>query len=291
MRGKVLTISIILAAPIALCCALGWLLLSPCPPGELSIVNDTQGVIDVPEDVREDANNLAVEFFGNNPAACQRFVDNFLEVYSVAEDRDFLLIFNSGGFGRKTIGPEWGTVLEGIEGELESLGYTTLLVVYVRTFEGLLDSIKEIREQSFFYPSKAKPLASQIDFLTEHIESIRVIVMGESGGGILANEVMEILEVDPQVYSIQTGIPFLYHGAVSDRSLVINDNGITPDTVSTGDLWAIFRANLGRLPTHRPEEGHLFFEYIRAPGHIYTWDHPGVRTQITSFLEDNFGSD
>jgi hypothetical protein len=289
MRGKVITVSIVLAAPIALGCAFGWILYSPFLPGELSIVNDMQGVIDVPEDVREDASNLALGFYGNNPVACQGFVDNFLEVYSAAEDRDFLLIFNSGGLGRKTIGPEWETVLEGIEGELESLGYTMLLVVYVRTFDGLLESVKEISEQSLFYPSKPEPFAAQVDFLTEHIDSIRVILIGESSGAVLANEVMELLEANHQVYSIQTGIPFGYDGAASNRSLEINDNGITPDTVSTGDYLAIFRANIGRLPTYRPEEGHLFF-YIRAPGHIYTWDHPGVRTQITSFLGDNFRS-
>lgn len=291
MRGKLLRSSIILVVIIALLGGVGWLVFAPCPPGELVIVGDSQSVIDIPEDVREDANNLASQLFGNNPTACNRFVDDLLAVYAAAKGKDFLLIFNSGGLGKNEIGPEWGSIIEGIEGELESSGYTTLFVIYARTSESFWDSIKESREVLFSYPSKAKPLADEIDFLTGHIEGIRVIVTGESHGAIFTNEVMELLEANTRVYSIQTGIPFIYHGVVSDRSLVINDNGITPDTLSTGDFWAVFRANLGRIPTYRPEEGHFLF-YIRTPGHIYTWeDHPEVNSQISSFLEQHFESD
>jgi len=290
MKVKFLMSSIILVGIIVLFRAGVWLVSSPVPVGELSIVDGIQGAVDAPEDVIDDASNLGLQLFGSNNAECEKFVNDLLQVYSEAEGTNFLLIFNSGGLGRNEIGPEWGSIVEGIEEELERLGYSTLLVIYARTSEGLWDSVVEVREAIRFYPSKARPLASEIDFLTEHIEDIAVILMGESGGGIFSNEVMELLEANPRVYSIQTGIPFAYHGVVSDRSLVIDDNGITPDTLSSGELWVIFRANLGRLPTYRPEEGHLFF-YIRAPGHIYTWDHPGVNSEVSSFLRDHFASE
>lgn len=290
MKGKFLMSSVILVVIIVLVRAGVWLVSSPVPPGELSIVDDIQSVIDVPEDVVEGADKLASQLFSNSPAECEKFINDLLQVYSEVEGTDFLLIFNSGGLGRNEIGPEWDSIVEGIEEELETLGYSTLLVIYARTSEGLWDSFIEFREAIRFYPSKARPLASEIDFLTEHIEDIAVILMGESSGAIFSNEVVELLEANPRVYSIQTGIPFTYHGVVSDRSLVINDNGIIPDVLSTGDLWAIFRANLGHLPTYRPEEGHLLF-YIRAPGHIYTWDHPGVNSEVSSFLGDHFASE
>jgi len=290
MKGRLLRSSIALIVLIVVVRAGVGMVPSAAPPGELRVVDDIQSALEVPEEVSEAARNLALQLFGDDLTECEKFVNNLLQVYSQAAGRDFLLIFNSGGLGGNEIGPEWGSILDGIEEELGKLGYTTLLAIYVRTADGLWDILNEIRETIHSYPTKTKPLAYEIDFLTEHLESINVILMGESSGGIFSNEVMKLLDANPRVYSIQTGIPFAYHSLVSDRSLVINDNGIIPDTLTRCDLWAIFRANLGRVPTYRPEEGHLFF-YIRAPGHIYTWDHPGVRSQITSFLREHFASE
>ncbi len=290
MKVRLLISLTVLVAIIVLAGAGVWLSSPSVSPGELSIVDGSQSGIEIPDDVREDAISLASQFFGGNSTGYEKFVNDLLQVYSEAGGRDFLLIFNSGGLGQEEIGPEWGSIVEGIEEELGKLGYTTLLVIYARTVDGLWASMNEIRETIHLYPSKAKPLAAVIDFITEHIDNINVILMGESSGAIFANEVMGLLEANPRVYSIQTGVPFAYHGAVSERSLVINDNGIIPDTLVRCDLWAIFQANIGHIPTYRPQEGHLFF-YIRAPGHIYTWDHPGVRSQITSFLREHFAGE
>lgn len=290
MKRRLLVSSIVLVLVVVLIRAGVWIESSAAPPGELSIVGDIQNLIKIPDDVREDAISLASQLFGGDSAGGEKFVNDLLQVYSEAVDNDFLLIFNSGGLGVEEIGPEWRSIVDGIKEELGELGHSTLLVVYARTAGGLWDFMNEIREAIQLYPSKTKPLASEVDFLTRHIESINVILMGESSGGIFSNEVMTLLEANPRVYGIQTGIPFAYHSAVSDRSLVINDNGITPDTMTSLDLWAIFRANIGHVPTYRAEEGHLFF-YIRAPGHIYTWDHPGVKSEISSFLANNFAGE
>ena len=288
MKGKVLKSSIILVIIMVLFGAVGWLLFSPCPPGKFCIVDAGQSDVEIPEGVREDANSLASEFFGSDSVGCDTFVDNLLEVYSAAEGKDFLLIFNSGGQGHEEIGPEWGSILDGIEEELGRLGYTHMLLIYERTFGGFWNFAKELTETFLSYPSKGKPLAAQIGFLTEHIEDIRVILLGESSGAMVGSQAMKLLQANDRVYSVQTGIPFYYRRAVSDRALVMNSNGIDPDSLSNGDLWRIFRANLGRIPTYRPEEGH-FLLYLRTPGHIYTWDHPGVNSPISSFLEKHFG--
>lgn len=289
MKGKVLKSSIILGVIIVLLGALSWLLFSPCPPGKLCIVDAGQSVVEIPEDVREDANSLASEYIDSNSADYDMFVENLLEVYSEAVGNDVLLIFNSGGQGHEEIGPEWGSILEGIKEELDRLGYTHMLVIYERTFGGFWNFGRELIEMFLSYPSKGKPLAAQIGFLTEHIEDIRVILLGESSGAMVGSQAMKLLQANDRVYSIQTGIPFYYRRAVSDRALAMNSNGIAPDSLSNGDLWTIFRANLGRIPTYRPEEGH-FLLYLRTPGHIYTWDHPGVNSLISSFLETHFRS-
>lgn len=288
MRGilktsiAVLFVAVVLAVVVSLATA-------PCAPGKLALVDCAGNGTDISEEVRQDASRLASELCGGTDS-CQDVEDGLLEVFSCGVGRDFVLIFNSGGQGQEEIGPEWGSIIDGIQQELQGLGYTTMLVIYDRTPGGFWDFLKELRETFTAYSAKAGPLAAQVNFLTGHFQSTRVLLLGESAGSILSNEAIRLLEADSNVYSIQTGLPCIYRGpALSEqRALVINDNGISPDSLSNGDLWTIFRANLGRIPTYRPEEGHFLF-YMRTPGHIYTWEHPGVRSRVTLFLEDHFG--
>ena len=152
------------------------------------------------------------------------------------------------------------------------------------------DQLKEFREMVLSYPKKTKMLEAEVDFLTQHIDNLKVILAGNSDGGVYTNEVMQLLEGNSRVYGIECGIPFYYRGSVPERALVINDNGVTPDVMVKGNIASLVWANITHFPTHRSPEGHIML-YFRAPGHIYTWDHPEVRMQITSFLEANFGRD
>jgi hypothetical protein len=287
MKNKVLVLSIVLVIVAAIAGAMAWLLTAPCPPGRFAVVDSNQSAVEIPEAVREDAMSLASQFADANSAHWGTFVDSLLEVYAGASGKDCLLVFNSGGQGQEEIGPEWGTILVGIREELRGLGYDDLLVIYERTADGFLNFMKELRETGQSYHEKAKPLAAAADFFTEHIEGIKVIMLGESSGAMVSNEAMALLPANDRVYSIQTGTPFYYGGVESDRSVVINDNGIVPDSLHSLDAWTIFKANLGRIPTYRPAEGHFLF-YMRTPGHIYTWEHPGVRSEVSSFLEEQF---
>jgi len=285
MKNKVLVLSIVLVIFVAIAGAVGWLFTAPCPPGRFAVVDANQSAVDIPEAVREHAADLASQFADTNSAYGEPFVASLLEVYAGAYDKDCLLVFNSGGQGQDEIGPEWGSILEGLREELHDLGYDDLLVIYERTADGFANFMKELRETTQSYHEKAKPLAAAVDFFTEHNEDIKVIMLGESAGAMLSSEAMALLPANDRVYSIQTGIPFYYGGIVGDKSVVINDNGIVPDSLHSLDAWTIFKANLGRIPTYRPKEGHFLF-YMRTPGHIYTWDHPGVRSEVSSFLAE-----
>ena len=105
MKGKVLKSSIVLGVIIVLFGAVGWLLFSPCPPGEFCIVAGTQSDVDIPEDVREDANSLASEFIDSNSADYDMFVDNLLEVYSEAVATMFFLSLTRVVRGKKRSAP------------------------------------------------------------------------------------------------------------------------------------------------------------------------------------------
>jgi hypothetical protein len=267
---------------------------SSCPVGQLSFLKGAPDLDDpnVPQHVMEDAERLAQEFVGDDSMQRQELVAELLAVYSVARERDFLIVCNPGGLGRKSdeLDPEWGSVIDGIESTLEEMGYTVALVQYVRTPEGSWHYLKEFKEMVLNYPKKTKMLEAEVEFLTQHIDNLKVILTGNSDGGVYTNEVMQLLADNSRVYGIECGIPFYYRGSVPERTLVINDNGVTPDVLVKGNVASLIWANITHFPKNRPQEGHVLL-YFRAPGHIYTWDHSEVRMQVTSFLEANFGRD
>ncbi|MFH1169633.1 MAG: hypothetical protein V1691_02950, partial [Chloroflexota bacterium] len=125
-----------------------------------------------------------------------------------------------------------------------------------------------------------------------NIPDLRVIVAGESNGTLIADRVMNILQDNQQVYSIQTGTPFWHKQVTYGRTLVLRDNGLTPDTFSDGDipamLWATLEGWLGLLPPEN-DPGHVM-RFLRAPGHEYSWQYPRVYSQIVDFLMSNFGA-
>jgi len=105
----------------------------------------------------------------------------------------------------------------------------------------------------------------------------------------IASEVMKLLESNPQVFSIQAGLPFWYKDSLSPRILSLKNNGIVPDSMTTGDLWSMFRHNFLRLTAiFRPGNFVKLDKSIEAPGHTYAWDYPEVRTQVETFLGNNF---
>lgn len=248
----------------------------------------------VPESVTEDAAALATELFGGYREKYDDFLSQLLATYVEAEDKDFVVIFNSGGWGWNFLenSPGWHSIFGGIEAELDNLGYTSLLLDYRRTEASWRAIIDEFVEVVRVYPSKTKYLARRVEFLTSHVPDLKVIIAGESNGTVISDSTMHLLRDNPQVYSIQTGPPFWHKNLMWDRTLVLTHNGITPDSFSRGDvrtvLWASIKVLFNLTPPEEEEPGRLFL-FLRAPGHDYRWQYPDVYSQITKFLEENFG--
>ena len=247
----------------------------------------------VPQSVVDDATRLATELFGDRQEDGNDFVNQLLATYLEAKDKDFVIVFNPGGWGCNLLEatPGWHSIVTGIESELASLDYELLLLNYRRTAETLRGRLDELVEMATLYPSKAKDLARRVEFLTEHIPDLRVIVTGESNGAIISDSVMNILRDNPQVYSIQTGSPFWHNNVTLDRTLDMTDNGIIPDSLSRGDFWAILKAYLKALfgLSQPVDDFDTIPHYVREPGHDYWWQYPKVYSEITDFLEQNFG--
>jgi len=248
----------------------------------------------VPKSVADDATKLATELFGDYQEKHDDFVSQLLAAYVEAKGKDFVVIFNSGGWGWSFLenSPGWYSISNGIKSELENLGYASLMLDYQRTGETLRGVIDEFVEVITDYPSKAENLAHRVEFLTAHIPDLKVIVTGESNGTVISDSAMNILRDNPQVYSIQTGPPFWHQNVMWDRTLVLNYNGITPDSFSQGDipaiLWASLKALVGLSSPEEEDPGRILY-FFRAPGHDYCWQYPGVYSQISNFLEQNFG--
>ena len=297
MTGKVRWLKVAVILTVVLSLAIVILV----PPLMVPAATSETGTGDIPlsiqdlsavsQSIVDDAARLATELFGNDQRECHDFINQLLATYLVAKDKDIVMFFNSGGWGWTLIGdsPEAQSFVTGIESELASLGYTSLMLDHNRTASTLNGRLSELMLAAGLYSLKAKDLASRVEFLTNHIPGIKVILTGVSNGTLICESVMNILRDIPQVYSIQLGPPFWSNTIVSDRSLAIRSNGIVPDSFSQGDLFTIIRASLESLfGISQDNAGHILL-HMGAPGHDYQWQYPEVHSQIISFLEQNFG--
>ena len=296
MAAKVRRLKIGVTLTVAIALAIVLLAPSPVVPAIASEVGtggiplSIQDFSAVPQPVFEDADRLATELFGNDQGKGHDFISQLLATYLAAKDKDVVIIFNSGGFGWTPIEetPEGQVFVTGIESELAALGYSCLLLNHFRTAETLNGYLNEFMAEAGLYPSKAKDLAARVEFLTDHIPGISIILAGQSNGAGICENVMRILEDNQQVYSIQLGPPFWNDTIELDRSLVLRSNGVVPDSFSQGDLFAIIRANIEALfGISQENPGHILL-YIGAPGHDYQWKYETVRSQVINFLEQHW---
>lgn len=242
----------------------------------------------VPDSVREDAQVLASEMVGRHPEMRGNLVRQLLVTYLEARDKDFVLLYNPGGWGSSLLkdSPGWQSIVAGIEATLNSRGYELLPLSYRRTQNSWLGSLDEISEIAVNYDQKARALTARLDFLTSHNPEVRVIVASESNGGVILDQVMMLLAGNDRVYGIQTGAPFWYHPQSRERMLIMDDNGETPDSFSRGDFLTIIAANLKTWFgfSHPESSGHIL-NIFPAPGHYYSWQQAKVSREVNNFLD------
>lgn len=243
----------------------------------------------VPQSVADDAGKLAQELFGSG-AKYRDFYNQLVAAYAGARDKDFILLFNSGGWGVTSVkdAPGWNSIIDGITSELAGEGYHAVVLEYRRTTGSWLGRWKEVMEVFNHYPSKARELAEGVEFLTDHIPNVRVIVTGESNGTVVSDYAMALMRDNDRVFSIQTGIPFWHRQVVFERTLMVNDNGVTPDALSRGEVPVVVCATVKQwLHLSPPDTAHTG-HYLDAPGHDYSWRYTEVVNEVTRFLQENF---
>ncbi len=247
----------------------------------------------VPQFVADDAARLAIQLFGKHGVESDRFADELLATHVESQDKDVVILFNPGGWGYGPMDAKrpWGSILNGIQSRLSDSGIDSQILTYQRSGHSLEACCEEIIEILRGYSSKARILASRVEFLTAHNPDLKVVIVGESTGAQIGGEAMHILSENPQVFSIQLGPPCWYCPDDTDRTLVVADNGIVADSFSRGDVFTIITANLSALfgGSQLQVDRGTILKYLRAPGHDYWWDYPAVSSQITQFFEENVG--
>ncbi len=253
--------------------------------------------------LKEEASHLAEQLFGNNIKKCASFTNKLLDICTRAQGKDFLLIHNPGGWGSTPLEHllQWErSVVEGVSDTIERLEYKWLLTQHFRSGSGWWAHIRDVKKEARFFlkskSSKVMVMVALLQFITQHVNNLKVILIGASQGAAFGNAVMRQLGDLPQVYSIELGIcyPHVSRRVVTERTLAIDSNGLMPDLMIHRNLKARFKAfitaffrwfkyQLGGKPAK-------FTHLINLPGHEYSWKHPEVQQQIIDFLNINFGT-
>jgi pimeloyl-ACP methyl ester carboxylesterase len=248
--------------------------------------------------LREEAYRLASQLFGSEEAGAD-FANQVLDVCARASGKDFLIVHNPGGWGNARLEQclAWErSIVSGIKGVIEEMGYTLLLTQYFRSGRGWGEQMRDLREQIRFFAPKASVMAGWLRFILTHVNDIKVILVGVSQGAAFGSSVMRQLGGLYPVYSIELGFPFQYKSwrVITGRTLAIDSNGVRPDVLAQGNLRvgagilmaAPFKWTWYRLRGKRVSFAHC----VNAPGHEYDWDNLEIQKPIRDFLKTYFSA-
>ena len=248
--------------------------------------------------IEEEAYQLAKKLFGNDTAKSTGFTNRLLDMYNIAEKHNFLLIHNPGGWGSTRIENllQWErSIVEGVDKTIRKLGYSGSLVQYFRSATGFKAVMKDIQEQTRFFANKARVMAAEMSFITEHLTNLKIVMIGVSQGAAFSNAVLQEMDGQERIFSIELGTPFFYKSrrVITDRTLTLDSNGLMPDSLMEWNVPVILRTYFTapfRWAKYKLQRKNVKFTYcINVPGHDYNWDYPEVQRQIEEFLLTKFG--
>lgn len=249
--------------------------------------------------IEEKVYQLAKKLFGNDTSKSAGFTSRLLDIYNRAEKNDFLLIHNPGGWGSTRIENllQWErSIVEGVDRTIKKLGYSGSLVQYFRSDTGFKAVTNDIGEQTRFFANKAKVMAAEMKFITEHLPDLKIVMIGVSQGAAFSNAVLQEMDGQERIFSIELGTPFFYKSrrVITDRTLTLDSNGLMPDSLMEWNVPVILKTYLGapfRWAKYKLQRKNIKFTYcINVPGHDYNWDYPEVQRQIGEFLLEKFGN-
>ncbi len=247
--------------------------------------------------IKEEIRQLADRLCSNDDETID-FENRLFDMYSKAEKSEFLLIHNPGGWGSTRIENllQWErSIIIGVDSTVKKMGYTVELLQYFRSKTGTKAIIDDCREQTKFFSFKSTLMAEELRFITRHVKNIRMVMIGVSQGAAFSNAVLQKLNGEDRIYSIEIGTPFFYKSKriVTERTLTLSSNGLMPDALMEWNVPVILKTYFGapvRWLKYRVQGKPEKFTYcINVPGHDYNWDYPEVQRVISEFLREKFG--
>lgn len=249
--------------------------------------------------LKEEASHLAEQLFQGNTQKRASFTNRLLDICTKAQGKDFLIIHNPGGWGTTHLENllQWErSIVEGVSATIAKLGYTWVLIQYFRTNSSWREKMGDIKEQYQFFASTAKIMATELRFITQHLNTLRVIMIGVSQGAAFSNAVVQCSSGLDWVFSIELGIPFPYKSrrVITEKTLALDSNGLMPDALMEWNVPTIVKTYLTapfRWIKYRLQGKRIKFTYcINVSGHDYNWDYPEVQRQVEDFLNLNFNT-
>jgi hypothetical protein len=261
------------------------------------------------DDIKLELTGLADETILFSKDAKERFVAEVLEIYDNAGDCDVVIYFCEGGWGSRplSVNPEGRSLVTGIASTLTSMGYTYCIADYPRTRKTAGDYLYEGVQLVLQYPAKSKQLAAKMDFLTGHVDDLKVIIVGKSSGALYVNKAAELLRDNPDIYTIQIGSPLGCKTPVPGSSMAVCDNGIQGDAMIKLDVLSLIKQNKLQVlfilfaPSFTTVDwiiGKILVAVgfcntrfpLVMPGHDYMWHYPKVGPAIETFLQGVMGN-
>lgn len=252
--------------------------------------------------ILEDVRKLAGQLFKKESGQKQAFINRVLESYNRVKDKDTLIMHNPGGWGFTDIEHliYWErSVVEGFKNTLTKMGRNWVFQQYYRASPRWYRYFTNGPEQFRFYFTgkffKARLQAAELNFLTEHVSNLKILLLGVSQGAAFGNTVMMHLNNNPHIYSIELGTFFVHmkRRILTERTLALDSNGIVPDPVSLfriGPAAKAYATAPYRWIKYKLQGKPVKFTYcINVPGHEYKWEFPGVGARIESFITAKLG--
>ena len=159
----------------------------------------------------------------------EAFPENFQiqEILNRAENKDVIIIFNSGGWGDTPLekAKDLAPLVEGIQQTLNEWGYNSVVIPYVRTKDDLFGRITGAKEFFNYFKNSSEDLADEIEHLAETFPDKKIIITGLSNGAVFANKTYEKISenVKNSVYVITAGNPFWENIPQSDNLLFLDN--------------------------------------------------------------------
>ncbi len=252
--------------------------------------------------LEQEADRVAQELFGKSESRRINLTERLLKTCRDAADKDFLLIHNPGGWGGASLEHclLWErSVVQGVKDTIARLGYSYFFMQYLRSGNnGWTHFLDLARQAKFFFQGqycRVDEMAAELRFIRRNLKNTKVLMIGVSQGAAFSNAVMRQLGKIDDVYSVELGtfFPHMPRRIVTERTLVLDSNGIVPDPVAQRNLKAGARAYITapfRWVRYRLQGRPEKFTYcINVPGHDYNWEYPEVHEKIIQFIETKFG--